>query len=204
LPSAQRELVKAQENYDTTLQSTTASQRNLNDAMAQLGPASQQFAHFFVDTVIPAFYKLRDVAAEGFLPGLQNWFSVLVGTYGPQIIRIVSGISTALGGMFSLFGQTLLTPPWQAFFTMLEKDGPVFIGMMGQVLANLGTGVISLVNAMVPLSYLFGQWLVDATAAFSRWAQSCRTLRASSSSWRSFAATGPWSVSWSWPSPGPS
>jgi hypothetical protein len=172
IADAQRELVKAQENYDTTLQSTTASQRNLNDAMAQLGPASQQFAHFFVDTVIPAFYKLRDVAAEGFLPGLQNWFSVLVGTYGPQIIRIVSGISTALGGMFSLFGQTLLTPPWQAFFTMLEKDGPVFIGMMGQVLANLGTGVISLVNAMVPLSYLFGQWLVDATAAFSRWAQS--------------------------------
>lgn len=166
---AQERLAEAQLAYTDAVTQTSTAQDKLAESMAALSPAGQSFAAYLF-SLKPLLDEFRATAQEGLLPGLQSWMMSIVDTYGPQLVSIIGGISGAIGGMFAYFGEVLQQEPFRLFFDMIERSGPVFIGMMGEVLGNLGLGVASLITAMEPLGFVFGQWLIDATAAFANWA----------------------------------
>jgi len=166
---AQEQLAEAQLAYTDAVTQTSTAQDKLAESMAALSPAGQSFAAYLF-SLKPLLDEFRERAQEGLLPGLQTWMQAIIGTYGPQFLSIVSGMSAAIGGMFAYFGEVLQQEPFRQFFDMVERSGPAFIGIMGEVLGNLGLGVASLIAAMEPLGFVFGQWLVDATAAFANWA----------------------------------
>lgn len=173
IEQAQARLVDAQLDYMDAIDATSASQDKLAESMAKLSPAGRAFAEYLF-SLKPFFTEMRAVAQEGLLPGLQSWMQSIIGTYGPQLLSIVSVLSTALGDMFVGFGEALQGPEWAAFFDMLESKGPVFLGQIGQVLTNLGTGVASLMVAFAPAAEDFGNGMVRASESFANWAAGLR------------------------------
>lgn len=169
IEDAQLRLTEAQIDYNEAISQTSASQDKVAESMRGLGPAARGFVDYLFS--LRDFVKeMRFVAQEGLIPGLQTWMQTIIGTYGPQIISIISVMSQAIGDMFLKFATSLEGEPFQKLFDMIERSGPVFLGVMGDILVKLGEGIASLIVALEPLSMLFGEWILQGATAFAEWA----------------------------------
>lgn len=175
--AAQQQVVDAMAGYGDALSETSTAADKLDESMAKLGPTGQAFVRF-LDDLRPRFDLFRQLAQDGLLPGLASWIDSIVNDRGPQLERVVGGISGALGDMFARFATSIKGDAFGGLFTMLEQSGPRLVGYMGSSLLNLGEGFASLTEAFLPLSDLFGTWLIRTTDQFKDWAASINGTQA--------------------------
>lgn len=173
ISDAQQRLTDAQLAYQEALTKTgevgSSSMQKLEQAMGQLSPAGRDFARFIFG-LKDDFYKLRGIAQEGFLPGLQKGLGSLIKTYGPGLFRFVGTMSRLLGDLSGKAAAGLQTPVWREFFKVMEKFAPIFTEQFASILGNIATTIAGVMTALAPFSKDFGDALVSITGSWAKWA----------------------------------
>src|SRR5690606_24072033 len=147
------------------------AQRNLREAMDNLSPAQKRFAEWLF-SLRPLLDELRWAAAEAFLPGLQDAMAQLIDVYFPQVKQFVTDISELMGSEAVAWSDWLVQPEVQEFFQQLGDTLLVLFGQGGEIFRNLATGMIPILEGLLPFSEAFGQAMIDLSAAFAEWANS--------------------------------
>lgn len=150
------------------LEPSAANFEKLQESMRGLGPAAREFVGF-LDQIGPQLQTIREAAQEGLLPGVQDGIDSLLGRL-PEVRRIVAEIADASGDLMAGAGAELAGSQWDEFFTFLEAEARPALTTLGQTVGNLAGGIAELWMALDPLSDDFASGLVDASAAFERWA----------------------------------
>lgn len=143
--------------------------QTIRGELAKTNPAVLAFAQFWTGTLVPAFTQLKNIAAAGFLPGLQAGFKAMTPLLQP-FAAFVSSVAVALGFLFQQAGQALTAPFWTQFFAYIQQTaGPTLIEM-GQAFGNIAKGFAGLFEAFGPIVNTIGAGFVRFTAAFAQWA----------------------------------
>jgi hypothetical protein len=149
----------------------SASMHKLETAMGKLSPAGRDFARYLF-SLRPEFEKLRGVAQEGMLPGVQTFMENMMKRYGPGFTRFVGTMAKGLGDFFVQMGTVFESPVWSDFFAMMEKNGPAFAKAFGEGFLNIATGFAGLMTAMEPFTAMMTEGFLNATASFADWGAS--------------------------------
>ncbi len=174
ISQAQQGLADAQASYSDALQSTgelgSASMQKLNDAMSKLSPAGQDFARFIFG-LKDEFLALRGAAEKGLLPGLQEFLTTIIDTYGPSFTKWVGKMAKVAGDLFVTFGQMLTTNPlWREFFDTFNKISPKLFRQFGLTTLNWLTVFVTLMEAFAPLALKFSDALLRMSEHAVDWA----------------------------------
>jgi hypothetical protein len=174
IQDAQRGLADSQAAYQDALTSTgdlgSSSMQKLNDAMGQLSPTGQRFARFIFG-LKDEFLALRHAAEEGLLPGLQDFLTMVIDTYGPSFTKWVGKMATVAGDLFRTFGKMLTTNPlWREFFDTFNKISPKLFERFGLMTLNWLTVFVTLMEAFAPLALKFSDYLLRMSEKAVDWA----------------------------------
>lgn len=153
---------------DFQLEPTDAHFQKLHETMAELGPDGQRFV-LFLQEAAPELERLQSIAQAGLLPGVQEGLTSLLDNL-PQVERVVTSLSTAIGDMAAEGGEALSSGFWQDFLQFVATDGRDALVTMGKIIGNLIEGAAGLVKAFDPLSDDIGDALLDQARGFAEWA----------------------------------
>jgi hypothetical protein len=161
---AQRGLQRAQQSYSDALYDTgeqgSAAMQKVRDAMSKLGPDAQRFT-LFIFGLRDEFYKLRNVAAAGILPGVQEALQTLITTYGPSLFKFVGDMSKVIGDFAVKLGQVLSTGVMKDFFGIFAQTAPLLAGEYGKGFLQWMQVIARLLIVSTPLALKFAGWLTD-------------------------------------------
>lgn len=141
---------------------------NLAEAMRGLSPAGKAFA-LFLFSLKPLLDDLRFAAQEGFLPGLQRGMQLVLGVYGPGLVRFVGDVAQALGDLAEATAEMFVDPFWQDFFGFIADMAPDVIRLMGEIVNNLLTMFAGLFKAFAPVGMTMLEVLADVTEGWAEW-----------------------------------
>lgn len=177
---AQQAVVTATRALQDAMASQTAqAQANANAnnaaaaALAALSPEQRQFAEFLV-SLQPQLNALKDAAASGILPGLEDGIKALLPIM-PLIIGLITAFSTAIGNLARDAGQALNDPFWRGFITFLTGEAGPSFQAFGSILGNLATGFAGLFEASKPVFDGIGAGLVTLTGEFATFGENAGT-----------------------------
>jgi hypothetical protein len=145
----------------------------INRELAKVNPATLAFAEFLADRVQPAIERIKGIAAAGLLPGVQRGIEALEPLL-PRFERIVGGIATKLGDLFTQAGERLNSPFWTSFFDDLEAHAGPILQDLSDAAWNVAEGFAGIVQAFFGVSDELGDGLVGVTEDFAEWG---RTLK---------------------------
>lgn len=182
---AQRGLTKAQEEYTYALKGGAASVDAVALAMSKLSPAGRRFA-IFINSLRDDLIRLRNVAQQGILPGVQSMFERLIRIYGPGMTKFVDGMSQVLGNLFVKAGQVFTNPVWRQFFMAMGDYAGVFMKDFGESMLNWLSMLASLMTVSLPYAEKFSKALLSMSEGAKNWAAST----AGQEKWRSFLEYG--------------
>lgn len=146
-----------------------AALEKLNEEMADLSPAGQQFARF-IHGLKDEARGLRDAAAEPFLPKLQTAITMLL-PYLPAVEKFIGKVASAMGDMAIAAVESFGNPVWQKFFGYVDKSVVPSLMTMFEVGSNVAEGLISLFLALSPFNEDIGSGLVNMSRDFAQWAE---------------------------------
>jgi hypothetical protein len=138
------------------------------DPFKDLTPSQKKFAQYLV-TIQKEFKKLKEAAAAGFLPALENVIKRLMASGFPVLLKGVAKISTALGKAVTLFTDGLLNPKTgnlktiSNIFTILSS----VIVKLGPILANALTAFLKIIEASGPIINEFTNWIGSIASEFA-------------------------------------
>lgn len=138
----------------------------INEQLAKVNPATLAFAKFFRDDIEPAFRKLRESAAAGLLPGLEDGLKALQPLFGP-LTTFIGDISRTLGSLFEQMGKALTGPFWTQFFNYVGKVAPPMLETFGKIIGNIAKGFAGLVEAFQPVTDMIGGGLLSLSRQFA-------------------------------------
>ena len=191
---AQERLGDAQASYNEALTQTgdlgSSSMQKLETAMGKLSPAGRDFARY-IHSLRDDFYALRAIAQEGLLPGVQESMEIMFKRYGPGFQRFVGSIATALGAFFVHVSEVLTSPVWEQFFGMMEKNGPLFATVFGEMFLDIATGFAGLMTALEPFTLDFLGGMSDLAQGFADWGASLAENEGFQKFMEYLAVTGP-------------
>lgn len=146
---------------------TAENLQKLRIEQEKLGPAGAQFARYISD-LTPVLRDLQNTAREGIFPGLEDGINAFL-ERGPQVTRIIEGLSAEMGNLARDAGKGLSSEAWTPFFNYVESDARPILDAFAQAAGNVALGVANMLVAFAPLSRDFTGGLVDATQAFADW-----------------------------------
>lgn len=155
---------------DYELEPSSANLEKLNEAMATLGPAGQNFARFLQE-IRPEMQALQDTAQAGLFPGLEDGITSLM-TRGPEVTGIIAEISSTMGDLASEAGASLASDRWTEFFDYVRTQARPTLTDMGYALGDVVEGAANLMMAFDPLSDDFSSGMRDAARDFREWSDS--------------------------------
>lgn len=174
LTRAQEQVIQAQRNLQTTIQTTSATGGaavdTLADKMAALSPAGQAFARF-LHSIRDQFKQVKAAAEAGLFPGLQRGIEALLPVL-PQISLFVGRVAQAMGDLFEAAGKALASPFWVNFFDYMGQTAAPLLQAIGGIIGGLARGFASLLVAFTPFSIQFMRGLAGMAQAFADWAAS--------------------------------
>jgi len=134
----------------------TPSEKAVFDATTGLKTAFTGWAQSVEPDVLPLFAN-----------GLNIVKSLL-----PDLTPLVTGAAGALGTLETRSAKALGSPVWQKFAGDIAKaSGPSILGF-GTALGHVATGVMGVVDAVLPYAPRLLDYLDKVTGGFSRWGQS--------------------------------
>lgn len=130
----------------------------LNAAMAQLGPAGQDFARFLHDQMIPQLHGVRDSVQAALLPQLEESLRNL-GTLTPIISAGLTGTANVIGDLAVRGSQMMSSGPWRQDFATIMAGNNRALGTFGtaglsvlDVFRNLAVEAIPLVQRIADMT----------------------------------------------------
>lgn len=138
------------------------------DALKRLSPAARDFAEAAFD-LKPALAAIRDMGAEGLIPGLTESLNSLE-ELGPRVGAIFETIATTSGEIASDSAASLASDRWADFFQFIEDEAPRALSEMSATVGDVVHGLAELWQAFTPLNNDFSGWLMDVAAGFDAWA----------------------------------
>lgn len=163
-------IISAEEALATAAQGDVGAVNKVNEAMAKLAPAGQQFV-LFLHSIKPELDSIGAAVQTGFLPGLQAGMQALLPVL-PAIRDLFGAIGSALGGLATQAGQILAGPWWQDFFRVVGQEIVPALQTMGTLLGNFIQGGAGIFRALIPVATAFGQALIPISEAFAHFAES--------------------------------
>lgn len=152
---------------DFAINPTDANLRKLQESMATLGPAGQQFVQFLQD-LRPQMQELQNIAQAGLFPGIEASIDSLM-SRAPQVERIFATISTTIGDLIAEGGANLADSRWNDFFNFLETQARPTLLELGRSMGNLVEGFANLWMAFQPLSSNFSASFLQMSRDFAAW-----------------------------------
>lgn len=153
---------------DYQLEPTTANLEKLQQAMAQLSPAAQEFT-LFLQKARPELQNLQDIAAEGALPGFQEGIEGIMDGL-PVFERLVSRTAEAVGRLASDAGQAFTDDPfWVEFTEFIAREAGPTLETYGRIFANFGKMVGGVIMAFDPLADDFNDGLLTMSERLADW-----------------------------------
>jgi hypothetical protein len=149
------------------LEPTTANFVALQNAMAELSPAGEDFVRF-LHKAGGDLHHLQGIAQAGMFPGVEKGITSLLALL-PKVEAVVSTVSTTLGGLVAEGGKNLNSPEWVKFFDYLNTTAAPTLTEMGRTFGNVVTGIASMTMAFDPLSRSFSTGLLDMSRSFADW-----------------------------------
>lgn len=170
---AQRNLTRAQEDYNYALQGGAAAIDATNRALEDLSPAGRRFARFLLEAR-EGMVRLRKVAQEGMLPGVQEALERIIRVYAPGMYDFVGRTSELLGDLSRQAGETFTNPVWREFFSTMNDSAQTFISDAGRGTLDWLTGFASLATVAAPYAERLSNALAGVAERFRSWAGSER------------------------------
>jgi hypothetical protein len=145
---------------------TGATLATLKAKLADVNPATLSFAKFVQGTLEPAFHRLQQVAAAGFLPGVEAGLKAMAPLF-PPFTRFVGSLATTMGTLATQAGKALTDPFWRQFFTYVASTAGPTIIVMVRIVGNLAKGFAGLLEAFAPVTKEIGAGLLSLSARFA-------------------------------------
>lgn len=155
--------------WDKVGTSGGAALEKLNEAMAELSPAGQEFAKFLFG-LKDDLAGLRAAAAEPLLPDLQTAISMLL-KYLPNVEKFVGKVADVMGDLAIKTVQALDSPTWQRFFGYVDETAVPSLQQLWEIGNNLTQGLLNLFLALTPFNDQVGTGLVGLSRDFALWAE---------------------------------
>lgn len=159
--------LKAVNEYD--LEPTAANLEKVGETFGRLDRDAQAFT-LRISAMRGQITALRDAAASGFFPPLtQELGEVDVLLERVESLLFTTGRAAGMelaAGLESMNGDR-----WQEFFGFLDREAVPTMHDLAQIIGNSGHALTEMWMAFQPLNRDFGDWLVEVTADWDRWAQ---------------------------------
>jgi len=177
LADARQNAADAQRAYNEALLGGATAIDEVSEAMDKLSPAGQRFARFIYG-LSDDFDRLRKIAQEGLLPGLQRGLEGLLSTYSPGFTAWVRDMSRDLGDLSEVISARLQTGGFPNFFKEWGDASRQFTAdtLMGTV--NFLEAFANIFVVARPFLHLFSNWLLGVSEAFRDWTASERGANA--------------------------
>lgn len=150
------------------LKPTTENLEAAQVQLEKLSPAARGFVAQ-VGSMLPELRKLRDVAAEGFFPGLTQGLDAME-TALPHVQGLIASVASELGSIAGDTGKSLASDRWTPFLDFIAREAPSALGQMADAAGNTAHAVAELWMATDPINDDFSTWLVNATDDLDKWA----------------------------------
>lgn len=151
------------------LEPTAENLEAARTAMRNLSPVARELVGE-LQSLRPVIDELRDAGAGAMFPGLISGLQSLE-QVAPQVERVITSVSSALGDLFAAAGEDLASGRWDDFFDMLANEARPTLSDLGSAVGSVVHGLSEMWEAFAPLNRDFGSWLADAARGFDRWAQ---------------------------------
>lgn len=158
--------LKALKDYE--LDPTAESFAKVREAMNELGPAGRDFV-MQLRSMAPLMQELQSAAQAGLFPGLTSGLRALA-TRAPEIERIFTVVSRALGDLMDEAGRGLAGGSFDEFFASIEREARPALMDLGHALGDVTVGLTEMWQAFLPMSMSFGAGMARAAAGFREWA----------------------------------
>lgn len=149
------------------LKPTADNLAKLRQEVHKLGPAGGEFV-LFLDDVQPRLKRLRALAEQGLLPGVEDGLNHVLRLM-PQVRELVFNISSTMGDLIRDAGDNLDDPQWQEFFQFLETSARPTLTEMGKSAGNFALTFANLVEAFDPLERDFSEGLLHMSQRVADW-----------------------------------
>lgn len=157
--------LKALDTYQ--LEPTAEHLKKLHETLLALGPAGGEFV-LFLDQAEPRFKKLRALAEQGLLPGVEDGIQHVLDLM-PQLRDLTFNVSSTVGDLIAQAGDNLDDPKWREFFQFLQTEARPTLVETGKAAGNFGLTFANLVEAFAPLEERFSKGLLENSRDLVKW-----------------------------------
>jgi hypothetical protein len=175
---AQLQLTNAMRNQVFTIKQTAlmlempiGAYGQLQSAMAALGPAGQQFVHWFMSSFYPILKQLEFGAEGALLPGIEKALT----TMGPYFVALGKAFDQFDAGFGQFLGRIaafISSKQGIIEFNAAMHSGLGFMQDMGQAILYVMKGFGQLAVVGAPATQAIGQAIVLLAQIFDQWAHS--------------------------------
>jgi hypothetical protein len=144
------------------------------DPLKNLTESQKAFAKYLV-TLKPKLMELREAAAAGFLPILQNSIQNIVTNAFPTLEYGLAKLGAAMGKASQYFSAAFTNPKnLELLKSFFDNSVPV-IEKFGSAAGSAFGGILAVLKAAEPLTLRFATWVENVAIRFESWAKSGAT-----------------------------
>lgn len=138
-----------------------------NNPFEGLNEAQITFAKF-IASLKPQFDELKRIAAESFLPPLQQAITTLMTKAFPTVAKGIGTVGTALGVAVNHLANAITTAENLKDLDKAFEQSAFVLEGLGKTIGNLWGAFLSIISAATPITERFVSFLEEKTGIFDR------------------------------------
>lgn len=154
-----------------TMQQPIGAYAQLDQAMAALGPAGQQFVQWFMTSFYPVLKQLEYGAEGALLPGIEKALTTM-GPYFQAMGKVFDQFDTAFSAMLGRWAQFLSSKQGISEFNAAMKSGLGFMNDVGNAILTIMQAFGTLGKVGSPIVAGIGSTIKLVANLFKQWAES--------------------------------
>ena len=164
---AERDALRAQEEADSGA-AGGAGVDAFADALEGLSKEAQDFVKFIVDEFVPALKKLRDAAAAGLFPGLEDGLRRLKDELFPELEPLFTGLAEAVADAFNSVVDAIVDVENKLDLAEVFETSEYVVRKFGKVFGNTYDSILSLLVGADSQTRRFVDFLEKKTGEFAK------------------------------------
>jgi hypothetical protein len=164
---AERDALRAQEEAKDA-GSGAAGADAFADSLSGLSKEAQDFVKFIVNEFAPALKKLRDAAAAGLFPGLEDGLRRLKDELFPELEPLFKGLAEAVADAFNSIVDSIVDVENKLDLAKVFKTSEYVVRGFGKVFGNTYDSILSLLVGADSQTRRFVDFLEKKTGEFAK------------------------------------
>jgi hypothetical protein len=144
------------------------------DPLKNLTASQKGFAKYLV-SLKPKLMELREAAASGFLPLLQQGIENVVANAFPTFEKGLNTLGKAMGEASKTFASALSDSENLKLLRDFFNSSVPIIKLFGSAAGSAFGGILAVLKAAEPLTLRFAKWVENVAVRFESWAKSGAT-----------------------------